>query len=174
MGGVDRMDQNIACYRISIRSRKRWWPLLAYLLDVAMQNSWIIYRQTDGARHHPLDQLEFRREACNTYYKVYAADRPSFGCSVGRLNTWMWGHLLRFVQITWIISLRQSNTASMCSLWNKGQETVFKVQCWSAFGYMLCCISPQIIKQYRQTKTRTGFARVCHSFFLDVTTELLF
>jgi len=28
MGGVDWMDQNIATYRISIRSKKWWWPLL--------------------------------------------------------------------------------------------------------------------------------------------------
>lgn len=37
MGGVDRIDQNISCYRILIRSCKLWWPLFAYLLDVAMQ-----------------------------------------------------------------------------------------------------------------------------------------
>lgn len=46
MGGVDRMDQNIATYRISIRSRKWWWPLFAYMVDVAMQNAWLIYRLT--------------------------------------------------------------------------------------------------------------------------------
>jgi Transposase IS4 len=39
MGGVDRMDQNIGAYRISIRSQKWQWPLFAYLLDVAMQNA---------------------------------------------------------------------------------------------------------------------------------------
>jgi len=84
MGGVDRMDQNIATYRISIRSRKWWWPLFAYLLDVAMQNAWIIYRQTDAARHRPLDQLEFRRDICNIYYTRYSLERPSVGRPVGR------------------------------------------------------------------------------------------
>ena len=57
IGGVDRMDQNISVYRISIRSRKWWW-----LLDVAMLNAWLIYRLTDAANHRPLDQLEFRRD----------------------------------------------------------------------------------------------------------------
>jgi len=79
MGGVDRMDQNIGTYRISIRSRKWWWPLFAYLLDVTMQNAWIIYRQTEGAKHRPLDQLEFRRDICNVYYKRYTTDRPTVG-----------------------------------------------------------------------------------------------
>jgi len=84
MGGVDRMDQNIATYRISIRSRKWWWPLFAYLLDVAMQNAWIIYRQTEGARLRPLDQLEFRRDICAVYYKRYSLERASVGRPVGR------------------------------------------------------------------------------------------
>ena len=84
MGGVDRMDQNIATYRISIRYRKWWWPLFAYLLDVAMQNAWIIYRQTEGARHRPLDQLEFRRDICSMYYTRYSLERPSVGRPFGR------------------------------------------------------------------------------------------
>lgn len=84
MGGVDRMDQNIATYRISIRSRKWWWPLFAYLLDVAMQNAWIIYRQTEGARRRQLDQLEFRRDICSIYYTRYSLVRPSVGRPFGR------------------------------------------------------------------------------------------
>ena len=54
MGGVDRMDQNIGAYRISIRSGKWWWPLFAYLLDVAMQNAWI-YRLMEVMNHQPMD-----------------------------------------------------------------------------------------------------------------------
>lgn len=84
MGGVDRMDQNIATYRMSVRSRKWWWPLFAYLLDVAMQNARIIYRQTEAARHRPLDQLEFRRDVCNIYYTRHSLERPSVGRPVGR------------------------------------------------------------------------------------------
>lgn len=71
MGGVDRMDQNIATYRISIRSRKWWWPLFAYMVDVAMQNAWLIYRLTGAASHRPMDQLDFRRYVCNVYYRRY-------------------------------------------------------------------------------------------------------
>lgn len=84
MGGVDRMDQNIAVYRISIRSRKWWWPLFAYLLDVAMQNAWLIYRLTNAAKHRPLDQLEFRRDICNAYFMKYKLERPAVGRLSGR------------------------------------------------------------------------------------------
>ena len=80
------MDQNASYYRITIRSKKWWWdwPLFAYLLDVAMQNSWLLYRLTEAAKHHPLDQLDFRREICNLYYQRYVMERPSIARSLGR------------------------------------------------------------------------------------------
>ena len=31
MGGVDRTDQNVGCYRIHIRSNKWWWGEFAYM-----------------------------------------------------------------------------------------------------------------------------------------------
>ena len=84
MGGVDRMDQNVSTYRISIRSRKWWWALFAYLLDVAMQNAWLLYRNTAAAIHQPLDQLEFRRNVCAVYYKRYSRERAAIGRPLGR------------------------------------------------------------------------------------------
>ena len=84
MGGVDRMDQNISTYRISIRSKKWWWALFAYLLDVAMQNAWILYRHTAAATQRPLDQLDFRRDICTVYYKRYSGERASIGRPLGR------------------------------------------------------------------------------------------
>jgi len=87
MAGVDRMDQNIATYRISIRSRKWWWPLFAYLIDVAMQNAWLLYRLTDSANHQPMDQLEFRRNVVNVYYKKYSLERACIGRPLGRPKT---------------------------------------------------------------------------------------
>jgi len=85
MGGVDRMDQNIGAYRISVRTRKWWWPLFAYLLDVSMQNAWLLYRLTPAYDVEPLDQLEFRRNICNLYYKRYhPQNRSSIGRPMGR------------------------------------------------------------------------------------------
>lgn len=55
------MDQNIATYmyHIAIRLHKWWWPLFEYLMDVAMQNAWLINRLTESMSLQPMDQLEF-------------------------------------------------------------------------------------------------------------------
>lgn len=61
MGGVDRMDQNVEKYRVSIRSKKWWWPIFMYCLDLSVQQTWHIYRSTPAGRHSPLDLLGIRR-----------------------------------------------------------------------------------------------------------------
>ena len=81
------MPNNIAAYRISVRSKKWWWPLFDYLLDVAMQNAWLIYRQTAGAVQQSLDQLDFRLSACSVYYARFTTDRPSVGRALCRPKT---------------------------------------------------------------------------------------
>ena len=78
------MDQNIGAYRIAIRSRKGWWPLFAYPLDVAMQNAWLIYRLMEAMNRQPMDQLVFRRSVCTLYYKKYTLQRTAVGKSMGR------------------------------------------------------------------------------------------
>ena len=75
MGGVDRMDQNVAKYRIGIRIKKWWWPLLAYLLDVSMQNAWILYRGTLAYQAEKLSLLQFRRRVCLCYFQRYTNSR---------------------------------------------------------------------------------------------------
>lgn len=57
MGGVDRGDQNLSEYRVSIRGKKWYFPLFAHCIDMAMQNAWRIHKHNNGK----LDQLEFRR-----------------------------------------------------------------------------------------------------------------
>lgn len=57
MGGVDRSDQNVSLYRVSIRGKKWYFPLIAHCIDIAVHNAWQIHRKTGGV----LDQLKFRR-----------------------------------------------------------------------------------------------------------------
>lgn len=81
MGGTDLMDENIGRYRIGIRSKKWWWNLFTWLIDVSIQNAWILHKKSG----HPITQLQFRREIVNTYLKKYGtaskgAGRPS--CSL--------------------------------------------------------------------------------------------
>lgn len=67
MVGTDRMDQNISNYRISMRSKKKDWPILTWLIDACVQNAWQL-RRSSGS-HQP--QLDFRRELVTTYITRY-------------------------------------------------------------------------------------------------------
>lgn len=73
MGGTDQMDANIKAYRIrvkvnkKVRGKKWWWLIFTWLIDAAIQNSWIIYKI-----HNPeTTQLEFRREIAKIYLKNF-------------------------------------------------------------------------------------------------------
>lgn len=64
MGGFDRLDQNIATYRFSIRTKKWWWPDFSFLVSASINNAWILYRQSPSNETHKLDLLEFSTEYC--------------------------------------------------------------------------------------------------------------
>ena len=67
MGGIDRMDQNIDKYRVAIRSKKWWWALWAYCLDLCVQQAWHLYRATPAGKEKPLDLLAVRRSVATSY-----------------------------------------------------------------------------------------------------------
>lgn len=75
MGGTDQMDQNVNCYRIGVRAKKWYWPIFTWLLDTAMQNSWVLYNKTG----RKISQLEFKREITNTYLKKYGVPPKATG-----------------------------------------------------------------------------------------------
>ena len=70
MGSVDRMDHNVDMYRISLRSKKLWWPLFAFCVDVSIQQAWHLYRATPAAETKPLDPLVVRRSIARVYLAV--------------------------------------------------------------------------------------------------------
>lgn len=67
MGGTDRMDENVALYRIGVRSKKWWWSIFTWLLDTMVHNSWNLLRKSG----RDIRQLEFRREIVTTYLTRY-------------------------------------------------------------------------------------------------------
>jgi len=74
MGGVDRCDQNLSAYMINIRSKKWWWPIFRFGVDLAVNNAFQLYRiQKQSERHGTasLDFLGFRRYIVETYYRRY-------------------------------------------------------------------------------------------------------
>lgn len=67
MGGTDLMDENVNRYRIGLRGKKWWWCLFTWLIDVSIQNAWILHKKSGGN----LSQLEFRRDIVKTYLITY-------------------------------------------------------------------------------------------------------
>ena len=70
MGRVDPLDQNINSYMIGHRSKKWWWPVLCFCLDLSVNNAYQLHRQqkhSEGERK--LDLLGFRRSIVDTYYR---------------------------------------------------------------------------------------------------------
>lgn len=81
MGGTDRMDQNVAQYRTSIRSKKWYWPIFAWLLDVSIQNAWHLYREMreELPGEQKMDLLAFRRYIAQSWIGSYAIPRKRSG-----------------------------------------------------------------------------------------------
>ncbi|KAH9639653.1 hypothetical protein HF086_009106 [Spodoptera exigua] len=50
MGGVDRLDQNVGCYRIAIRLKRWYWQLLMFPLNVSVNNAFQLYKISPAAK----------------------------------------------------------------------------------------------------------------------------
>ena len=67
MGGVDRVNQNIATYMIAHISNKWWWPVFRFCADLCANKSFEIYlHQKENPGQNPLDLYGFRRSIVNT------------------------------------------------------------------------------------------------------------
>ncbi|XP_065646299.1 piggyBac transposable element-derived protein 2-like [Hydra vulgaris] len=78
MGGVDRLDQNLARYMIQHRSKKWYWPIFRFCVDLAVQNAFQLYRiqeKIPGAREQ--DLLLFRRQIAQTYVQTLSMKKNS-------------------------------------------------------------------------------------------------
>ena len=60
MGFVDRSDQLLSYNKLG-RFSKRWYvPLVNYLIDVTIHNSWVLYREEQRKKNREITQKEFR------------------------------------------------------------------------------------------------------------------
>jgi hypothetical protein len=57
MGGVDRSDRMVRTYSVSRASKKWWFRLFYYFLDMAVANSFILYKLSPN--HEELTELEY-------------------------------------------------------------------------------------------------------------------
>ena len=121
---VDRMDQNVDKYSISIRSKK-WWPLFAFCVDVSIQQAWHLYRATPAAETKPLDRLAVRRSITRVYL-ARATQTSSFG-RLGRsflaVNKWV------------LPGVRYDRTDHIIQSWKAQLKSGF---CWGEKAYRRC------------------------------------
>ena len=100
MGGTDQMDGNIAKYRIGVRGKKWWWSLFTWLIDVSINNAWILMRNCGST----ITELDSRREIVETYLTTYrclprGGGRPSTSKSGGHvLKSTRYDRIDHFVQ----------------------------------------------------------------------------
>ncbi|XP_039287759.1 piggyBac transposable element-derived protein 3-like [Nilaparvata lugens] len=121
MGGVDRMDENVAKMRVNIRGKKWYWQLLSFLLNVSMNNAWQLYRWNVKTKPQQLDLLNFTRTICLSYLQKYA-QRPSIGRPrrlVAAVEKRVTEHV-RFDEVNHIITKNEKQTR--CALCKKIQE----------------------------------------------------
>ena len=86
MGGTDRMDQNVAKFRIRIRIKTCWWALFCFAIDAILQNAWQLYRISEAAQQRPLTLVQFRRDVAMAYIMKYSVTSTTFGAQfVARL-----------------------------------------------------------------------------------------
>ncbi|KAI5715666.1 hypothetical protein M8J77_020281 [Diaphorina citri] len=74
MGGTDRMDQNINCYRSDIHGNKWWWPIFTWLMDVARHNSYCLYK-----KNNRINQLQYTRQLVLAYLSRYGSTSKGAG-----------------------------------------------------------------------------------------------
>ena len=78
MGGVDRLDKNIAKVRVAIRMKKWWWPMFSWFLNVFVNNAWQTYRMLARSQQlESLDLLGFTRRIVLTYVNRYSSFKNS-------------------------------------------------------------------------------------------------
>jgi DNA excision repair protein ERCC-6 len=112
MGGVDRMDENIENYRVSIRSKKWWWPLFCFCLDTCVHNAWQLFRKNNK----DLDYLGFRRQVVQVYLKKYG--RPSAGTGRPKSSKDLLLRIpseIRYDRTDhWIVNAAKQNRCALC------------------------------------------------------------
>lgn len=75
MGGVDQLDNNISNYRIAMRGKKWYMPILLWMLDVGMNNAWLLSRN-QGLQ---IDNLNFRRQVVRALLQKYRVPPAALG-----------------------------------------------------------------------------------------------
>jgi hypothetical protein len=90
MGGVDTLDSLLGLYRIRVRSKKYYHRIFYHVVDLAVVNSWLLYRralQQKNSKDAPLALAEFKADiAEGMYISAYCTFYCTFCVEALRLN----------------------------------------------------------------------------------------
>lgn len=121
VGGVGRMDQNIAKYKVKIRGMKWYSSFIGYVIDAALNNAWQLHRIC--SHDAQVDLLAFRRYVACVYLESNA-DTSSQGRRSRRLETEsrfdMIGHWIVHQDKRTRCALCHSQTNTRCEKCQKG------------------------------------------------------
>nr|XP_036864703.1 piggyBac transposable element-derived protein 2 isoform X2 [Manis javanica] len=120
-GGVSRMDQNIAKYKVKIRGMKWYSSFIGYVIDAALSNAWQLHGICCADAR--VDLLAFRRYVACVYLESNA-DTSSLGRHGRRLETEsrfdMIGHWIVHQDKRTRCALCHSQTNTRCEKCQKG------------------------------------------------------
>lgn len=120
-GGVGRLEQNIARYKVKIRGLKWYSSFIGYVIDAALNNAWQLHRIC--CRDARVDLLAFRRYVACVYLESNA-DTSSQGRRGRRLETEsrfdMTGHWIVHQDKRTRCALCHSQTNTRCEKCQKG------------------------------------------------------
>ena len=115
MGGTDRMDQNLANYRPTIRVKKWWWALFVFCVGTSTHNAWQLYRKSDGAKKSPKDFLEFLRSIAMTYIMKFRNRPASLQAGRPKSSNERWPVEVRFDGVNhFLIKSDKQRKCAMC------------------------------------------------------------
>ena len=114
MGRVDRMDQNISAHMINLGTKKWWWPLFQFVVNVFVNNAYQIYCQSHlNPGEHGLDALSFCWDIVDAYYRLCGKTLLSVTLFIGNRNLHHPANNLKFNSINrWIAKGAQQRCSS--------------------------------------------------------------
>lgn len=71
MGGVDLSDRMMSYYRMSVRTKKWTIHMLMHFMDLALANSWLLYRQDNQENGTPRKAIMKFLEFCMDVAQVF-------------------------------------------------------------------------------------------------------
>lgn len=76
MGGVDLADMFIALYRTKMKTHKLYMALFSQMLDLSVNNAWLLYRRYSKREKNTMRLKEFR---ANIAIALACKNRPRVG-----------------------------------------------------------------------------------------------